>query len=348
MSFRTIKYLFLIIAVIAAIAIFSYYSDISTPANSSGQSQRFTVASGEGVKRISQSLYKAGLIKSEFHFQLYVSFSKSGANMQAGVYELSPQMTIKEIVAALVAGKVVNEEKVIKIIPGWSLRDIAKYVQVQGVASTSDFLAQTGQPLQKYPNGQLPDYLTKFSVLADKPSNANLEGYLFPDTYRIYNDATSADVIAKMVGNLDAKLSSAMRGDIVKEGWSIYQIITLASIIEKEVRKPEDMKTVSGIFWNRLKIGQTLGSDATLSYIYGDTQAAHTLEDIKNGSPYNTYRFAGLPPGPICNPSLDAIMAAIYPAKTDYYYFLTDPATGNTIFSKTLDEHNRNKQKYLK
>jgi UPF0755 protein len=348
MFFRIIKYLLVIAAVIAAIMTFSYYSDINSPAQSTGTPIKFTVSQGEGVKKIGQALFKAGLIKSEFHFDLYVSQSKEGANMQAGVYQLSPAQTIKEIVAQLTAGKVINEERTITIIPGWDLRDIAKYLAEQGIASTTAFNQLAGQPLQKYKAGQLPDYSSAYPVLADKPKTMNLEGYLFPDTYRIYKNATAEDVITKMIGNLDAKLTAADRTAISQEGKSVYQTITLASIIEKEVRKTEDMKTVSGIFWNRLKIGQTLGSDATLSYIFADNTAAHSLDETKSDSPYNTYRFAGLPPGPICVPSLEAIEAAIFPAKTDYYYFLTNPANGETIYAKTLDEHNRNKRKYLR
>jgi UPF0755 protein len=348
MSLKTFFYSVLIIIIIAAITIFSYYSDINSPANSAGTPIKFTVSSGEGVKKIGQNLLQAGLIKSEFHFEIYIWQTKSAADMQAGVYQLSSQMTIKEIVAQLTAGKTINEEKEIKVIPGWDLRDIYKYLQEQNVASSSDFYQLAGAPLKKYKSGQLPDYSEKFSILADKPKNSNLEGYLFPDTYRVYKNATTKDVIEKMLGNLDAKFTPAMRGEVSRQGETDYQIIILASVIEKEVRDDSDMKMVSGIFWNRLKIGQSLGSDATLSYILGDNNAAHSLNQTKIDSPYNTYRYAGLPPGPICNPSLSAIMAAIYPTATDYYYFLTDPATGKTIFSKTLAEHNKNKAKYLR
>jgi UPF0755 protein len=348
MSFKFFIYSIIAVVAIAAIAIFSYYSDINSPAASNGSSVKFTVASGDGIKKIGQNLLKSGLIKSELHFEIYVWQTKNGSDMKAGNYLLSPQMTIKDVAAILVSGKTISEEKEITIIPGWDLRDISQYFQEKAISSVTSFYQLSGAPLKKYSSGQLPDYSVKFSVLSDKPKNSNLEGYLFPDTYRVYKDATAQDVVEKMIGNLDQKITPAMRADIGKQGRTIYQVIILASVIEKEVRKTSDMKIVSGIFSNRLKIGQTLGSDATLSYVLGDTSAAHSLEQTKIDSPYNTYRFAGLPPGPICNPSLDAISAAIYPAATDYYYFLTDPATGNTIFSKTLDEHNKNKRKYLK
>jgi UPF0755 protein len=341
-------YSFLAVIAVAAIIIFSYYSDINSPVSSAGEPIKFTVASGENVKEIGRNLRQAGLIKSEFHFAVYVWQTKNNAKIQAGTYQFSQRLTIKEIVAALAAGKIINEEKEITVIPGWDLRDIAKYLQDQAIASTTGFYQLAGEPLKKYAGGKLPDFSQDFSILADKPKSYGLEGYLFPDTYRLFNQATARDVIEKMISNLDAKFTPTMRAAIAQKGETIYQVITLASIIEKEVRIAEDRKIVSGIFWNRLAIGQALGSDATLSYILGDNNAAHSTGQTKIDSPYNTYRHAGLPPGPICSPSLDAIMAAIYPAATDYYYFLTDPKSGQTIFSKTLEEHNRNKAKYLR
>ena len=139
-----------------------------------------------------------------------------------------------------------------------------------------------------------------------------------------------------------------MRADISKQNKSIYDVITMASLIEKEVRTAEDMKIVSGIFWDRIKYGLPLQSDATLSYVLDDKIGGHTIEQTKIDSPYNTYKYRGLPPGPIANAGLNAIQAAINPIYTDYVYFLSEPEGGKTIYSKTLDEHNANKNKYLR
>jgi UPF0755 protein len=348
MYFKIIKYFLLLAAAVAAVMVFSYHSDINSPANSIGTTTAFVISPGDGVKKISQALFAAGLTKSKFHFELYISRTKKAAAIQAGTYELSPTMTLKEIADKLSSGQTANKEKTITIIPGWDLRDVEKYFGAQGVATGTAFSSLAGEALKNYSAGELPDYSSAYSILKDKPSGSNLEGYLFPDTYRIYNNASAQDVILKMVGNLDGKITPAMRADITQKRKTVYEIITLASIIEKEVRDDDDMKVVSGIFWNRLNAGWPLGSDATLSYIFEDNKAAHNIDETQSDSPYNTYRFAGLPPGPICNPSLAAITAAIYPSKTDYYYFLTDPATSKTIYAKTLEEQNRNKNKYLK
>jgi UPF0755 protein len=187
----------------------------------------------------------------------------------------------------------------------------------------------------------------KPDFLKDAPADADLEGFLFPDTYRVFKNATAEDIVQKLLDNFNDKLTLDLRTDIAKQGKSIFDVITMASIIEKEVKSPEDMKIVSGIFWQRTGDSYPLESCATLAYILGVNKKQYTYEDTKINSPYNTYQNAGLPPGPICNPGLAAIQAAIYPQTTDYHYFLTRPDTGATIFSKTYQEHLRNKAKYL-
>ncbi len=151
-----------------------------------------------------------------------------------------------------------------------------------------------------------------------------------------------------MLNNFDGKLTDEMQNNIAEQDKTIYEIVTMASIIEKEVRTLEDMEIVSGIFWDRIKYGQPLESCATLAYVLGVNKEQYSIEDTKIDSPYNTYRNPGLPPGPICNPGLNAIKAAIYPQYTEYNYFLSRQDTGETVFSKTLEEHNRNKARYLR
>lgn len=248
-------------------------------------------------------------------------------------------------------------EETIKILEGWTSRDIGQYFERQGKWQSEEFLEVAGFPQVDYRTDKdmpaLKDWSDKFSFLSDKPKYYGLEGYLFPDTYRIYASSTVADVIEKMLENFDSKLTEKMRSDIKKQGKSIYSIITMASIIEKEApisyQKGDnrDARIISGIFWNRLKSGIALGSDATLSYIFGDNNPAHSGKDLEVNSPYNTYKYRGLPPGPICNPGILAIEAAIYPITTDYYYFLT-AEDGQVIYAHTNEEQSANKYKYLK
>ncbi|MFA7087998.1 MAG: endolytic transglycosylase MltG [Patescibacteria group bacterium] len=249
-------------------------------------------------------------------------------------------------------------EETIRILEGWTIRDIGQYFENAGKWQSEEFLEVAGFPLVDYRREEnlppLIDQTDNFSFLESKPEYFGLEGYLFPDTYRIYASSTVSEVISKMLDNFDQKLTAKMRTDIKKQGKTIHEIITMASLIEKEApidyvdAENRDARIISGIFWNRLEIGQALQSDATLSYIFNDNNPQHSGTELAVDSPYNTYKYPGLPPGPICNPGLVAINAAIYPIETNYYYFLTPKNERSVIYSRTYQEHLNNKYKYLK
>lgn len=243
------------------------------------------------------------------------------------------------------AASQLREEKTMKIIEGWNDKQIAEELDKIGHPAAASFLDAVSASSAK-------EYYSDFSFLEDKPESADLEGYLFPDTYRIYASSTADEVVYKLLSNFDKKLTPQMRADIAKQGKTIYDILTMASLVEKEAAvnqggKNDDAKIVAGIFWDRIKYGQPLQSCATLAYILGVNKPIYSLADTKIDSPYNTYMHQGLPPGPIANPGIEAIKAAIYPIYTEYNYFLTPTGSSSLIFSKTLEEHNRNKQKYL-
>lgn len=303
----------------------------------------FSVVSGEGVKTIAEKLVEKNLINSKSYFILYVRNQKLEASFQAGDYILNQAMPLKRVVSILTSGKALSREKTIKIIEGWRNGDIAEYLQKENFASDKKFTELANSPIAEWNfDFAKPDF---FSTI---PENASLEGFLFPDTYRIFAEADEEDIIKKMLDNFGLKLNAEMQADTAKQGRSLFEIITMASIVEKEVRSNDDMKIVSGLFWDRIKNGQALESCATLAFILGVDKPQYTLEDTQIDSPYNSYRNRGLPPGPICNPGLNAIIAAIYPEYTGYNYFLSRPDTGETVFSKTYDEHLRNKEKYLR
>ncbi len=248
-------------------------------------------------------------------------------------------------------------EDTIQILEGWTSRGIGQYFERQGRWQSEEFLEKAGFPQVDYRyNKEMPalkDWSEEFSFLKDKPEYYGLEGYLFPDTYRIYSTSTVDEVIEKMLSNFDKKLTPQMRADIKQQGKSIYAVITMASLVEKEAPLSyekgdnRDARIIAGIFWQRLKFGQGLQSDATLSYILSDTKAQHSGQELEIDSPYNTYKYRGLPPGPICNPGILAIKAAIYPIATDYNYFLTT-SDRRVIYARTYDEHLQNKYQYLR
>ncbi len=221
--------------------------------------------------------------------------------------------------------------------------------------SASDFLTLVGSNQGEevvVSTLELEPLKEKFPWLPEERSS--LEGYLFPDTYRIFATTTPQDVIMKMLENFDRKLTLEMRAEISRRQLSVSEIMTMASIIEKEApilsgeNGDQDAKLISGVFYNRLKIGQALQSDATLSYIFNDTKPQHSGDELTVPSAYNTYQNPGLPPGPISNPGLAAISAAIYPASTDYYYFLTPRDSLEVIYARNYSEHLQNKYKYLR
>jgi len=330
----------IIIIVIIAVGGFLYWRGLNSPVDANGKEQIFAVNKGEAIKQIADNLKKENLIKSVAYFKYQIS---SSDNIKAGEYVISPKLTTREIIKILIVGEAISQEKSIRIIEGWNNKDISAYLEKNNVILSKDFIALTAMPISQWKFSFLrPDFLN------DAPKEAGLEGYLFPDTYRIFNDITGEGVISKMLDNFSKKVTPGMIEEVKRQKKTIYEIITMASIIEKEVRSTDDMKIVSGIFWDRIKNGEALGSCATLAYILGVNKPQYSLEDTRIESPYNTYKYRGLPPGPIANPGFNAINAAIYPEFTDYNYFLSDPETGKTIYSRTLDEHNANKYRYLK
>jgi len=348
---RLMKLFLIIFAIVLATGFFLYNRGVNSENNKDGEDIKFKVAQGESVKKIGANLKARNLIKSTWAFETHVWFNDLEKKFQSGEYILKPGLSAKEVVRILTQGEALSKEASIKIIEGWNLLDIAKYLEKEGRFKEEEFLGLTGYPKIDYRvNKDLPkpvDYTKEFSFLKDKPTYYGLEGYIFPDTYRVYADASVDDIIIKALVNFDNKLTAEMRDDIKKQGRTIYEVVTMASVIEKEVRGEKDMKIVSGLFWDRIKNQQALESCATLAYILGVNKAQYTLADTKIDSPYNTYQNRGLPPGPIANPGLTAIKAAIYPEYTDYNYFLNRTDNGETVFSVTYEEHLRNKAKYL-
>ncbi len=298
--------------------------------------QNFEIKSGEGVKDIAESLENSQLIKNKYYLYYYIWKTNSKGKIQAGKYELKGSMTIPEIVQVLSIGEVVSNEVKITFPEGTSAKDMAEILKNKG------FDGDRFLDIVKSGAGAKTDY----EFLNSKPEKDSLEGFLFPDTYIFFKNAKPEDIINRMLLNFDEKLTPEIRSEIEKNGHSVYEIVTMASILEKEVKTPDDMKIASGIFWDRIGAGMPLQSCATIAYVLGKEKKQYSYDDTRTPSPYNTYMNKGLPPGPIDNPGMNALRAAIYPAKTDFTYFLTDPETGKTIFSKTIEEHAANKAKY--
>ncbi len=237
-------------------------------------------------------------------------------------------------------------EYTVQILEGWSINDIADYLVKENIFSQEEFL----QAVDKIDD----EILARFDFLLDKPAEASLQGYLFPDTYRIFTDASPEDLVLRLLENFDRKLTKEMRADILAQGKTIYEIITMASLVEKEApinyitADNQDAKMIAGIFWQRINNNQALQSCATLAYILGVNKEQYSEAETRVDSPYNTYQHRGLPPGPITNPGRLAIEAAIYPIYNNYNYFLTPTGTKDIIYARSYQEHLQNKYKYIK
>ena len=337
-----ISWLFILILLITSIGWLSFAWTINRQVNIPLNTV-LTITAGQGLEQIAQQLADQKLIRSAFFFKVHAVLSGQQAKFQAGEYLLDQSLDTKQLTRILTSGLSLNQEKTVLIREGLNLKEIADYLDKQQLLNGQEFLVLAQTPIK-----DLPADFDQYEFLQAISGKVDLEGYLFPDTYRLYKEAAAQDLILKMLDNFQAKLTPDLLDDMAKQKKDLEQIITMASLIEKEVKTYEDMRIVSGIFWQRLAIRQPLQSCATLAYVLGVNKEQYNYEDTQVKSPYNTYLHYGLPPSPISNPGLTAIKAAIYPVETDYNYFLSRPDNGQTVFAKTLDEHNANKAKYLR
>jgi len=342
------KYIIISGIIILLILVKSISRDIFGSVRVEEDVRSFTIEQGESVKQITANLVDKEIIKNDFWFRTLVWLKGKQSEFRAGSFDLPEKISPSELIALLTTiGK--KETRTIKILEGWGIYDMALYFESEGLFSQEEFLRVVGMEgiFGTIDNDFYNELAQVYPLLKYMTAGASLEGYLFPDTYEIYADATAKDVVRKMVANLHEKVTQDLIDEALAQDKNFYKILIMASIIEAEVPFDEDRGIVSDIFWSRIDIGMALQSDATLNYRINGTSPALTKEQLKIDSEYNTYLYRGLPPTPIGNPGIASIRAALYPENTDYLYFLSTPE-GETVFSRTLDEHNIAKAKYLK
>lgn len=308
--------------------------EIYVPANPMSHERIiYTAQKGMGDDEIARELEKLGILRSANFFRFYVVISFQHSSLQAGKYSFSSAMSTYQIVKKLARGESIKDK--ITILEGWDVKDIAAYFESKEICSKEDFIKAANE-----------DYSQDFDFLKEKPKDISLEGYLFPDTYEFSQGETCQDVIKIILANFNKKLTAEIREKITSQDKNIFEAITMASMLEKEVKLLEDKKVVSGILWKRLKVNMPLQIDATVNYITEKSDPGVLIKDTKIDSPYNTYKYTGLPKGPISNPGIDSIMAAINPKESSYWYYLNG-SDGRTVFSRTLQEHAIARAKYL-
>lgn len=318
----------------------NFFGEIYLSPEKSFQEVDFSIKKGEKIGKIAERLERKGLIKDRWNFIFYILLS--GKRIQAGKYLISSSETLFQIAEKFHQGKIAVLK--IKILEGWNLEEIASYLEEKKIAPKEEFFKIVGRPKSLSSNPK--DFSEKFKILKEKPKGVSLEGYLFPDTYLIKKDQPLENLVAKMIGNLEKKIDLQLQKEIKRKKRTIHQILTMASLLEKEVKTLKDRKKVAGILWKRLSKGMPLQVDATITYLTGKKTIKISKKELEINSPYNTYLYLGLPPGPISSPSFESILAAIFPQETEFLYYLALPE--KTIYSKTFKEHILAKRRYLK
>lgn len=297
----------------------------------------FSIQRGETLSRISQKLQDEGFIRFAPFLDVVGRIRGTQGEFKAGYYRIPAGATALSIHWLLVDGAQTLEK--LTIPEGWTSTKIARHLEAEGVCSEADFIAAS----------RSPELLSRLGV-----NGRSLEGYLFPDTYYVPRPFPADAMVELMVKTFFDNLSRDHPDWREMTPGKLRETVILASIVEREYRMPDEASLIASVFYNRLRLNIGLESCATLEYIITEIQQkAHpeyiTAEDEKLNSPYNTYKWAGLPPGPISNPGRTALEAAFHPAQTDYLYFvLRDPDAGRHYFSRDLSEHNQAKYLYLK
>ena len=303
----------------------------------------FQISSGESLNRVATNLENEGLIRNKSLFKYYCDFAGMGQKIQVGSYTMTKGMQMTEIADLLTTGDGNPLVRNITLIPGETIEDFAARLVKNGVLENSDKLlaiCKDGKAFQDY-------YYIKDVLVTGQPEKRKyvLEGYLAPNTYEVYVSATEEEIVKKLLSQTETVFTEENQARAEELGLNMDQVLTLASLIEKEA-KSSDFTKVSAVFHNRLKENMKLESDVTVHYVTGVRKMSLSDSDLNTDSPYNTYRVTGLPLGPICNPSADAIRAALYPDESmvneKYLFFCAkEPESGELYFSKTLDQHRR-------
>ena len=327
---------FLLVFVVAILALAGagawFYASVDRPYKGYAAAEQFVeIPQGSGSVAIAKRLAEAGVVQDAQRFRLALWISRSGRRLQAGEYKFDRPMSPREVVDKIARGDVYGHP--ITFREGLTIRQMAALYESKGLGEAKAFIAAAGRA----------DLIRQID-----PAARDLEGYLFPDTYAIPRRATADQLIARMVAGFTRALTPDIVDRASARGLNVRQLVTLASIVEKETGTAPERPLVAAVYANRLKIGMGLQCDPTVIYALeraGRFDGNLTREDLQFDSPYNTYRYAGLPPGPIASPGRASLEAAAAPAAVPYLYFVSKN-DGSHAFAETLDQHNRNVHEY--
>ncbi|MBP1156516.1 MULTISPECIES: endolytic transglycosylase MltG [unclassified Paenibacillus] len=330
--------IFLMVGAGAGLAL--YVGKALEPMPPSVEAQRISFPPGTGVSQLAAELEQLGIIRNAVIFTWYLKYKQEGGRFQAGEYDMMPGLSPDEIISQLNRGETAKDTGLRLTVPeGYTVRQISGKLQEDHGIDSSVFL----QAAERYKAAEG----TVAAAIPDDPSiRFRLEGYLFPETYEWKKDAGADEMIGSMMQELDKRLVQLPQDweeAMAQRGLTFHQMLTLASLIEREVVVEEERTIVSGVIHNRLKINMPLQIDATVQYLFDKQKERLLFQDLRIESPYNTYLNKGLPPGPIASPSLASIQAAIYPAETKYLFYVTKKdGTRGHLFAETFEQHNKN------
>ena len=321
-----------VIAIAAVVAGTWVYFLVARPYRGYTDAETFVeIPQGSGPAAMARRLADAGVVRNTTAFRIAVWVRGAGRRLQAGEYRFDQPLTPAQVVDRIVRGDVYLRP--ITFREGLTIRQMAQVFAERGFGSPDSFVKAASDGSR---------------VAAYDPQAPDLEGYLFPDTYTLPRSTTAEQLVARMVIEFEKTLTADVRAKAASRGLSIRELVTLASLVEKETAKPEERPLVAAVYSNRLEIGMGLQCDPTVIYALeraGRYTGNITREDLRFDSPYNTYRYAGLPPGPIAAPGAASLQAAASPADVPYLYFVSRN-DGSHAFAATLDEHNKNVQQY--
>lgn len=315
--------------------------ELNRPVGEGNGQISFIITPGESANQIAGNLAAAGMLQNTDLFLNYVRYHGLDAKLEAGTYKLDPQQTLPELAVTLTDA--LPQEVELRFIEGWRLEEMFGYLDRIRPAEIDpdEFLdiVQRSQALE----------LSGYDFLASLPDNATLEGFLFPDTYRVPLDAKAEDIVVMMLDNFGERVSPSMRQSFGHQGLTVFEAVSLASIVQREAVVPEERPLMVGVFLNRLNLMMPLQADPTVQYAIGYQTASGSWwkspldrTDLEVDSAYNTYRHEGLPPGPIANPGLAALEAVANPTTTTFLYFVVDCTAvdrGSHVFSTSYEEH---------
>lgn len=316
---------------------------IGRPVSSDNRPIHVVIRPGESASDVAARLERSGVVRSALGFRLAVRLNGLASHLEAGDYELRPDMSLGQIISILAQGRMAGG--LLTIPEGWRAFEIADVLAQDQLTSRDDFLREV-----EHPDINLP------AALRGLPVGTSLEGFLFPDSYRITPGTPAARVVQIMVGDFADHLTPDLLDGFQANGLTLYQGVILASIVEREAVVPAERPLIASVYLNRLHRGMRLQADPTVQYALvapdangpppgGYWKTGLTIADLRVRSPYNTYETVGLPPGPICNPGLASLAAVAHPATSDYLYFVARPDHTHA-FARTLEEHQKNVAQY--